>query len=73
MVLLPLQEAVSSLEHHGVEVLVRSYDWAKQRSMNAFLSVSRGSVEPPVFLELAYRGGPPEEPPLALVGQSNVR
>lgn len=63
------QEAVNSLEHLGVEVLVRSYEWAKQRGMNAFLSVSRGSVEPPVFLELVYRGGQPQEAPLALVGK----
>lgn len=38
--------------------------------MNAFLSVSRGSGEPPVFLELMYRGkGLSDEKPLAIVGE----
>uniref|UniRef100_A0A6A7FSI4 Cytosol aminopeptidase n=1 Tax=Hirondellea gigas TaxID=1518452 RepID=A0A6A7FSI4_9CRUS len=63
------QEAVTHLEKLGVEVLVRGYEWAKQRNMNAFLSVTRGSVEPPVFLELSYKGGQPQDPALALVGK----
>lgn len=65
------QEAVNCLEGLGVEVLTRSYEWAKERSMNAFLSVTRGSAEPPVFLELNYRGnGFSDEKPLAVVGES---
>ncbi|XP_042216303.1 cytosol aminopeptidase-like isoform X2 [Homarus americanus] len=64
------QEAVNCLEGLGVEVLTRSYDWAKQRNMNAFLSVTRGSAEPPVFLELSYRGNDlSDEKPLAIVGK----
>ncbi|XP_047500081.1 cytosol aminopeptidase-like isoform X3 [Penaeus chinensis] len=63
------QEAVNSLEGLGVEVLVRGYEWAKERNMNAFLSVTRGSVEPPVFLELTYRGADYTEKPLAIVGK----
>ena len=48
----------------------RTYEWAKERNMNAFLSVSRGSGEPPVFLELMYRGkGLYDEKPLAIVGE----
>lgn len=39
--------------------------------MNAFLSVSRGSGEPPIFLELTYKGkGLSDEKPLAIVGKS---
>jgi len=63
------QEAVTALEPLGVEVLVRSYEWAKNRSMGAFLSVTRGSQEPPVFLELIYRGSRDRERHLALVGK----
>ncbi|XP_042872445.1 cytosol aminopeptidase-like isoform X2 [Penaeus japonicus] len=63
------QEAVNSLESLGVEVLVRGYEWAKERNMNAFLSVTRGSAEPPVFLELTYRGAEYTEKPLAIVGK----
>ena len=64
------QEAVNCLEGLGVEVMPRTYEWAKERNMNAFLSVSRGSGEPPVFLELSYRGkGFSDEKPLAIVGK----
>ncbi|XP_071512966.1 cytosol aminopeptidase-like isoform X3 [Panulirus ornatus] len=64
------QEAVDCLEGLGVEVLTRSYEWAKERSMNAFLSVSQGSAEPPIFLELNYRGNSfSDEKPVAIVGK----
>lgn len=64
------QEAINCLEGLGVEVLPRTYEWAKERNMNAFLSVSRGSGEPPVFLELTYKGkGFDNEKPLAIVGK----
>lgn len=66
-----IQEAVNCLEGLGVEVMPRTYEWAKERNMNAFLSVSRGSGEPPVFLELTYKGkGLEDEKPLAIVGES---
>uniref|UniRef100_A0A0P4VSA6 Cytosol aminopeptidase n=1 Tax=Scylla olivacea TaxID=85551 RepID=A0A0P4VSA6_SCYOL len=64
------QEAVNCLEGLGVEVMPRTYEWAKERNMNAFLSVTRGSGEPPVFLELTYRGKSfTDEKPLAIVGK----
>jgi leucyl aminopeptidase len=37
--------------------------------MGAFLSVSRGSTEPPKFIILEYRGGKPSEAPVVLVGK----
>lgn len=65
-----IQEAINCLEGLGVEVLPRTFEWAKERGMNAFLSVSRGSGEPPVFLELTYKGkGFDDEKPLAIVGE----
>lgn len=36
--------------------------------MGSFLSVARGSVEPPVFLEIEYKGRQSDSP-LALVGK----
>ncbi|MPC13202.1 Cytosol aminopeptidase [Portunus trituberculatus] len=64
------QEAVNCLEGLGVEVMPRTYEWAKERNMNSFLSVTRGSGEPPVFLELSYRGKRfTDEKPLAIVGK----
>ncbi|KAK7085790.1 bleomycin hydrolase, partial [Halocaridina rubra] len=63
------QEAVNCLEGLGVEVAVRTFEWIKQRSMNAFLSVTRGSAEPPIFLELTYHGNGYSEKPLAVVGK----
>ena len=37
--------------------------------MGAFLSVSRGSEEPLKFVEVEYRGGEPNSPPIAMVGK----
>lgn len=38
--------------------------------MGAFLSVAKGSEEPPVFLELHYNGSPDsKQAPLLLVGK----
>lgn len=38
--------------------------------MGSFLSVAKGSDEPPVFLEVHYRGSPnASEPPLVFVGK----
>lgn len=41
----------------GVEIYVHDKAWAEEKKMAAFLSVTRGSAEPPVFLELHYKGG----------------
>lgn len=38
--------------------------------MGSFLSVAKGSDEPPVFLEIHYKGSPnASEPPLVFVGK----
>lgn len=38
--------------------------------MGAFLSVAKGSDEPPVFLEIHYTGSQtPNDPPLVFVGK----
>uniref|UniRef100_A0A3Q2P8N2 Cytosol aminopeptidase n=1 Tax=Fundulus heteroclitus TaxID=8078 RepID=A0A3Q2P8N2_FUNHE len=53
-----------------VTVNKRSKAWIEEQQMGAFLSVARGSEEPPVFLELHYNGAPDrKQPPLMLVGK----
>jgi len=51
-----------------VEVKVRDLEWIKEKQMNCFLSVGKGSINEPRFLELHYkRGG--DETPIVLVGK----
>ncbi|XP_008315686.1 cytosol aminopeptidase [Cynoglossus semilaevis] len=53
-----------------VTVNKRCQAWIKEQKMGAFLSVSRGSEEPPVFLEIHYNGSTnTTQPPLLLVGK----
>lgn len=50
--------------------MCRSQAWIEEQQMGAFLSVSKGSDEPPVFLELHYNGAPDSaQAPLLLVGK----
>lgn len=55
-----------------MKVTVRDKSWAESKKMGSFLSVARGSAEPPVFLELHYSGAPKQEKPIALVGKLYV-
>ncbi|XP_029950249.1 cytosol aminopeptidase [Salarias fasciatus] len=60
------------LAAHAERVTVnkRSQAWIEQQQMGAFLSVTKGSEEPPVFLELHYNGSSDcQQPPLLLVGK----
>ncbi|PNF17805.1 Cytosol aminopeptidase [Cryptotermes secundus] len=63
------QSTSELLTAHGVKVTVRDKSWAESKQMGSFLSVARGSAEPPVFLELHYSGAPKQEKPIALVGK----
>ncbi|XP_066516537.1 cytosol aminopeptidase [Hoplias malabaricus] len=48
----------------------RPQSWIESEQMGAFLSVSKGSEEPPIFLELHYNGNPDSrQAPLVLVGK----
>lgn len=38
-------------------------------NMNAFLSVAKGSIEPPRFIEIHYQGGPANQAPYVFVGK----
>ena len=48
----------------------RPKSWIEEQEMGSFLSVAKGSDEPPVFLEIHYRGSPNAgEAPLVFVGK----
>uniref|UniRef100_A0A665T127 Cytosol aminopeptidase n=1 Tax=Echeneis naucrates TaxID=173247 RepID=A0A665T127_ECHNA len=60
------------LAPHAEKVTIkkRSQAWIEEQQMGAFLSVAKGSDEPPVFLELYYNGSPDTtQAPLLLVGK----
>ncbi|KAM6972122.1 cytosol aminopeptidase [Aplochiton taeniatus] len=60
------------LAPYGERVTVhkRPQAWIEEQQMGAFLSVAKGSEEPPVFLELHYNGCPDHtSTPLLLVGK----
>lgn len=54
----------------AVEVIVHDKEWAIQQKMGSYLSVANGSEEPPIFLELTYKGKQPNSSePICLVGK----
>ncbi|XP_060772539.1 cytosol aminopeptidase [Neoarius graeffei] len=64
-----IEQALSPFSDN-VTVHKRTQRWIESEQMGAFLSVSKGSEEPPVFLELHYTGNPDSnQAPLVLVGK----
>lgn len=54
----------------NVNVVAHDKAWAESKKMGSFLSVTRGSAEPPVFLEITYNGAPnSKDAPICLVGK----
>lgn len=62
-------ENVSKRLAGRAEVIAHDKEWAKQQGMGSFLSVSQGSLQPPVFLEITYNGKKDDSPPICLVGK----
>lgn len=63
-------EVSSVLTALGIQVIIHDKTWAEEKKMGSFLSVSRGSAEPPMFLELHYNGaGTSSKAPIAFVGK----
>uniref|UniRef100_A0A8C5LNV3 Cytosol aminopeptidase n=1 Tax=Leptobrachium leishanense TaxID=445787 RepID=A0A8C5LNV3_9ANUR len=64
-----LQEKLSTFGD-TVKVFPRSKPWIEEQQMGAFLSVAKGSDEPPIFLEIHYQGNPESsQPPVVFVGK----
>jgi leucyl aminopeptidase len=55
--------------HKAVRARVMDEPEIKRLKMGAFLSVTRGSEQPPRLIVLEYRGGKPSEAPVVLVGK----
>ncbi|KAG4074890.1 hypothetical protein HA402_009315 [Bradysia odoriphaga] len=53
----------------GVAVDAHNREWAEQQGMGAYVSVARGSAEPPIFLEITYNGSSGDQKPICLVGK----
>uniref|UniRef100_A0A8C4XKF8 Cytosol aminopeptidase n=2 Tax=Falco TaxID=8952 RepID=A0A8C4XKF8_FALTI len=54
----------------NVKVHIRPESWIATHQMGAFLSVAKGSAEPPIFLEIHYLGGAnTNDSPLVFVGK----
>ncbi|KAL0269238.1 UNVERIFIED_CONTAM: hypothetical protein PYX00_007040 [Menopon gallinae] len=52
-----------------VTVIPRDRKWAEEMKMNSFLGVTKGSEEPPVFLEIHYQGTDPSCSPVLFAGK----
>ncbi|PVU96453.1 hypothetical protein BB560_004414 [Smittium megazygosporum] len=52
----------------NIQVNVHDRSWAEKNNMGLFLGVSNGSVEPPRFVEIIYKGCS-QEKPVAFVGK----
>lgn len=53
----------------SVEVIIHDKEWAMKQKMGSYLSVANGSEEPPIFLELTYKGKQHSSEPICLVGK----
>lgn len=62
------QVAEKLLRPCGLEVKCYDKTWITSKKMESFLSVAKGSVEPPVFLEMKYKRGKEKDQPIVLVG-----
>ena len=58
--LLNFQEVKSKLSPLSVEVIARDQKWIEEQKMGAFLSVSQGSAQVPIFLEMTFNNAPTE-------------
>lgn len=63
------QNVKDKLTPLNVNVEAHNREWAEQQGMGSYLSVARGSAEPPIFLEITYNGGSGDQKPVCLVGK----
>lgn len=60
------QTAVDALCPCGVNVDVRNQEWIESQCLNTFLSVAKGTCEPPIYLEINYAGDDKGDKPVLL-------
>lgn len=53
----------------NVDVQIHDEDWAKEKNMGSFLSVTNGTKEPAKFVEITYKGEGSDDKCIALVGK----
>ena len=62
-------EATKSSKDAGIEIEILDEERARKEAMGSFLSVAQGSVQPPKFIVMRYKGDPSSKELLALVGK----
>ncbi|MCS6785826.1 MAG: leucyl aminopeptidase [Thiobacillaceae bacterium] len=63
------QTAQDLAKEHGLAVEVLDRAQIEKLNMGSFLSVAKGSEEPPKFIVLQYKGGAKKDRPVVLVGK----
>jgi len=63
------EQAQAMVRTHGLEVEVLDRKQCEKLGMGSFLSVARGSEEPPKFIVMQYRGASKKDAPVVLVGK----
>lgn len=56
-------------KNFNLEIEVLGEKEMRELGMNSLLSVSKGSIEEPKLISIAYNGGKPEDKPIVLVGK----
>jgi leucyl aminopeptidase len=63
------EQALAMAKTHGLEVEVLDRKQIEKLGMGSFLSVARGSDEPPRFIVMQWKGGGRKDAPVVLVGK----
>lgn len=63
------EQALELGKRHGLKVEVLEQKDLEKLGMHCFLSVARGSRQPPKLIVMEYQGGKRDAPPVALVGK----
>lgn len=62
-------EATKAAKETGLQIDVLDEERCRKEGMGSFLSVAQGSVQPPKFIVMTYKGDPGSKETLALVGK----
>ena len=64
-----VQAALDILCPGWVHVDIRDKAWLEEKKFLAFLTTSKGSCDPPLFLEMSYCGGGEGDKPVVIAGK----